>query len=86
MHRLHPIKTGLAFGGFMGLMHAFWSLCVGMGFAQPLLDFIFRLHMIKNPYMVMAFNAGTALTLIVVTACIGVVMGYLFAWLWNMVH
>ena len=83
MTRIRESSTGLALGAFLGLWHVCWVLLVWMGWAQPLLDFIFRLHMIAPPYHVTAFNFGTACGLIVLTTAIGFVFGCLLGALWN---
>jgi NhaP-type Na+/H+ or K+/H+ antiporter len=46
-------------------------------------DFVFRLHMITPPYRIAAFNLGTAATLVLVTAGIGYVMGFVVGFIWN---
>jgi hypothetical protein len=40
-------KVGLAIGALVGGWHLVWSLLVLIGWAQPILDFIFWAHMIK---------------------------------------
>ncbi len=83
-HSSHQV--GLAFGGFLGLWHLVWSLLVAIGLAQPLLDFIFSLHMIQPPYKVMPFSITTAVGLIIVTSLIGYVVGYVLSLIWNAVQ
>lgn len=85
MH-LSPSKTALAVGIFLGGWHLLWSLLVLVGWAQPLLDFIFNLHMIAPVYQVQAFDWTRALGLIVITAIIGYIIGYAFALIWNKLH
>ncbi len=76
-------KVGLIVGLFLGGWHAFWSLLIFIGLAQPLIDWIFWLHMITPVYHVTGFNATQAGLLILVTFGIGYLAGYLFAMLWN---
>lgn len=83
MRRTHPHSFGLVFGIFLAVWHALWALLVWLGAAQPLMDFIFRLHMITPPYKIAAFNLGTAATLVLVTAGIGYVMGCVVGFIWN---
>jgi len=79
-------KTGMAFGAFMALWHFVWAVLVVIGFAQWLLDFVFMIHFLNNPFTVGAFNIATALTLIVVTGILGYVFGWVFAYIWNWAH
>ena len=83
MSRANPHSFGLVFGVFLAVWHALWALLVGFGAAQPLIDFIFRLHMIAPPYKIAAFNLGTASALVAVTAAIGYVMGWVAGLIWN---
>ena len=76
-------KAGLALGLILGLWHSTWSLLVAVGFAQFLIDWIFRLHFIQPPYTIAAFRFGLAITLIAVTTGIGYVFGWLLAAVWN---
>ena len=73
-------------GALLGGWHFLWSLLVAVGWAQPLIDFIFWLHFIKPVYVIGAFNVGTALLLIVITTGIGYAIGYIFGVLWNRFH
>jgi hypothetical protein len=76
-------KVGLVFGSFLGLWHLFWSLMVLIGFAQPMLNFVFWLHMIANPYQVTGFNLIQCVLLVAVTFCVGYIFGYIISVLWN---
>ena len=83
MTPVRPHSIGLIFAAFLALWHALWALLVWGGAAQPVLDFIFRLHMIAPPYQVGSFRLGTATGLVVVTATIGYLAGCVAGWLWN---
>jgi hypothetical protein len=83
MNRLQPHSFGLALGIFLGLWHSLWSVLVWVGAAQRLIDFIFRLHMIVPPYKIAAFSFGTALSLVLVTTCIGYTVGLVMGIIWN---
>ena len=45
-----PHKVGLVSDALISGWHFVWSLFVGIGSAQPILDFIFWAHMIKPVY------------------------------------
>jgi hypothetical protein len=83
MNRIHAHSLGIAFGVFLALWHTLWALLVWMGAAQWLLDFVFGLHMIAPPYKVVAFRFGTAVALVLLTACIGYVTGFVIGVIWN---
>lgn len=83
---LNQNKVGLALGGLLALFHAVWAILVAMGQAGPLMDFIFKLHMMQNPFVMNPFNFGLALGLVVLTGVIGYVVGWVFAWVYNQVH
>ena len=79
----NPNKVGLVLGALMGGWHLIWSLLVLIGWAQPLLDFIFWAHMIKPVYVVKSFDSVAALALIAITAVIGYLFGFFSAVIWK---
>ncbi|MFA5932805.1 MAG: hypothetical protein WCV81_00895 [Microgenomates group bacterium] len=81
--KLDKNKTALSVGVFMGVMHIGWSTLVALGLAQTLMDKIYGLHFLNNPFNVMSFDLTTAAILVVVTFVVGLVMGWLFAYIWN---
>ncbi len=83
MNRLSPHSVGLTLGTFLALWHTVWAALVWAGAAQPVIDFVFWLHMIAPPYKIAAFNPGLALSLILVTAGIGYAFGSAAAVIWN---
>lgn len=86
MHNMNPRKVSLVLGAFAGLIHVVWSFFVFLGWAQPLADFIFRMHFIKPLYLVGDFDLLTAIELVIITSIIGSVVGYVFALIWNKLH
>jgi len=84
MNTLSPHTTGLALGGLLGFIHLLWAALVFTGFAQTVLDFVFRMHMLTTGITVDAFSFTRALVLIVMTFVVGYVVGWLFAKAWNM--
>ena len=83
MQSTRPARAGVVLALLFAAWHLLWSLLVAVGAAQPILDFIFRLHFITPVYTVGTFNAGTAALLIVVSATIGFAIGWTFGVLWN---
>lgn len=84
--KMNVQKTALTLGVFLGGVHLLWSVLVLIGWAQPLLNFIFWLHMLQNPYQVTGFDITQALLLIIVTFGVGYAVGWVFATLWNKMH
>lgn len=82
----NPNKAGLALGGLIGGWHVFWALLVLLGWAQPLLDFIFWAHMLQSIYLVKVFDPRAALILVIITSFSGYVFGFIGAVLWNKLH
>ena len=79
-------KLGIVVGGFSGLCHLGWSLLVAFGVAQALIDWIFHLHFIQPPWVIAPFRIDLAVALIVITAILGYVMGWVLAAIWNWLH
>jgi hypothetical protein len=80
---VHPVRAGLAVGIVLGGSHVLWSFLVAVGWAQPLMDFLFRINFVEPSYTVTSFAAGTAVMLVVVTAAVGFAMGWTVARVWN---
>ncbi len=83
MKKLSGHTTGLIFGAFLGLFHAAWAFLVAGGFAQELLNWIYGIHFLNNPFRVAVFDFTTAVVLIIVTSSVGYVAGLVFAAIWN---
>jgi len=79
-------KVALVLGSFAGLVHLVWSIAIALGFAQPWLDFVYRMHSLNNPFVVAPFSLMRSIGLIVVTFIVGYVVGFIFATLWNKLH
>ena len=83
---LNKNKVGLVLGSFFGLAHLVWGILVAAGWAQPLMDFIYSLHMIDNLSIVEDFSLSKAIGLIVLTFVVGYIVGTIFAAIWNKYH
>ncbi len=86
MTKTNPNKVGLVVGALIGGWHLLWSLLVLLGWAQPIIDFIFWAHMIKPVYFIKPFDPVAAVVLIVITAVIGYLFGFFGAIIWNRLH
>ena len=83
---LQTNKLALVLGALMGGFHLLWAMMVALGWAQTLLDFIFRMHFIQPIWVIQPFDIETAILLVVVTSAIGYCIGLIFALTWNSVH
>lgn len=84
MKELNRNHFGLIIGSVIGLWHIIWSLLVLLGLAQTLIGWIFWLHFLNNPYQVEPFEFTRAVILVVVTFVVGYAVGWISAYLWNM--
>ena len=82
----NPKKVGLVIAALIGEWHVIWVALVAVGWAQPLINFVFWAHMIQSIYIIKPFNAGAAVTLLAVTSMSGYIFGYAGAMLWNRLH
>ncbi len=83
MSKVSEKQVALTFGTFAAVMHVIWSILVAAGVAQGFADWIIGLHMVSHQLTVGAFNAITAITLIVVAFTLGGIFGYVLATIWN---
>jgi len=74
---------GVVWGCFLATLHLAWALLVLVGLAQPLINFIFWLHMLSVPVQVQPFELGIAALLVGVTWCVGFGFGVIFSVFWK---
>jgi hypothetical protein len=86
MRAIDPIKAGLVLGALSGGLHLGWAFLVAAGWAQAVVDFVLWVHFIKPVYVIAPFSIATAAVLVVVTACVGFAIAFLFGLLWNHFH
>ena len=79
-------KVALVLGSFVALVHLVWSVAVALGFAQPWMDFVYKMHSLNNPFVVMPFDLGRSVGLVAITFVVAYVVGYVFATLWHKIH
>lgn len=82
--KLDQMRTALTLGVFISLMHIGWSVLVAAGLAQKLMDYIYMLHFLNNPFNVVSFDLTTAIILTIVTFVVGYISGFAFALIWNL--
>jgi len=82
----NPNKVGIVFAILLGGWHVVWSILVATGLGQTLYDFILWAHMIHLAIKVGPFDLTASITLIVVTAIFGYVIGYIGSLVWNRMH
>ena len=83
MARISPGKCALAFAIVFAVFHLAWTILVAAGWAQPVIDFVLWMHFIKPIYMIEPFEIIRAVALLIVTAATGLILGALFAGVWN---
>jgi hypothetical protein len=84
--RINANRAGIALGVVVGLWHVSWSFLVALGWAQPLIDFIFWMHFIKPVFAIEPFSLTIAAILAALTTACGYLLGLLFGLLWNALH
>ena len=72
------LRAALIGGISLASLHFCWVLIVSTGVAQPILDWVFKLHMLNSPFQVQPFDVTLSVILIIVTFSIGCFYGVLF--------
>lgn len=72
------IKTVIGFGFGLSILHLVWVLIVASGWAQPIMDYIFKIHMLNSPFIAQPFNFSYAIQLLAITFGVGCFYGIVF--------
>ena len=83
---LNPFKVALSLAIVTGSFHLCWSMLVALGWAQPVIDFVFWAHFIMPIYVIERFELVKAVALLLMTASIGFILGLVFGMAWNALH
>ncbi len=83
MAQLNAKQTALTLGLTFALCHAAWSLVVATGFAQQVLNMKLANHFVIVSAGVASFDIVTALMSVVMAFVCGLVLGWVFAGIWN---
>lgn len=83
MAKLKNNTVGLILGTFTGGLHLIWAMIVLLGFAQKVIDWIYWLHFLNNPFLVATFSLERTILLVLFTFVMGYLAGWLFTSLWN---
>lgn len=79
-------KVGVTLGLLFAFVHLIWIILVIIGGAQYLMDKIFALHFLNNPFVVGDFGFGNGLALLVMTFVFGYIFGYAYVAFSNWTH
>ncbi len=83
MKKISAHTSGVVCGVLFGVWHTAWAILVMAGLAAPILDWVYGLHFLSNPFKIMPFNIVTAVTLVIFTTIVGYVIGWVSAVIWN---
>lgn len=83
MERIGLNRAGLAAAGVLVLWHLAWAVMVGVGAAQSVVDYVYRIHFLSEPPPLAAFSLSSAAMLVLTAALAGYAGGVVFAAIWN---
>jgi hypothetical protein len=82
----NPNRVGLFSALLLGGCHLVWAALVAMGVGQVLFDFVLWAHMIHLPITIGPFDPAASITLVLTTAILGYVSGYIGSLIWNRMY
>ena len=71
-------KVAIGFGLGLSSLHLCWVVLIFLGWAQPVMDYIFKIHMLNAPFQIQPFNLSYAAQLIAITFAVGCFYGLVF--------
>jgi hypothetical protein len=77
------VRVGTTVAVLLAGWHILWAFLVAAGWAQAVVDVVFWMHFIQPTYVVLPFDFTTSAVLMVTTAALGFVTGYLITLLWT---
>ena len=80
---INPIDAGLIGTLSILFIHLVWIVLVFTNLAKPAIDYLFWMYFIKPFFEIEPFNIYTSINLLLIVACIGFVVGYFFASVFN---
>jgi hypothetical protein len=75
---MNLFRTSAISGLCLASLHFSWIVLVALGWAQPFMDFIFKLHMLNSPLQVQPFDIVLGIGLLLITFLIGCFYGLIF--------
>jgi hypothetical protein len=86
MSRLNKNKTGLALGAYFVVLSLIWVIAVALGWAQPFINWVCKIKFVQPVYTIAPFDWGTAVILLIFSAVLGYILGWVLATIWNRIH
>ena len=78
--------AGLTGGTVFALLYVLWALLVWASLAHDLLNRLFSLFFILNPFQILPFNLTVMIAMIAGNLVVGYLAGWLFAAIVNRIH
>lgn len=75
---MNLFQLSIISGFSLASLHIGWAILVALGWAQSVIDFIFKLHMLSSPFNVQPFEFPLALGLVGLTFSVGCFYGIVF--------
>jgi hypothetical protein len=78
---MNKIKTGLAVGYFLGLLHLIWAISVAImpNQIQSFFNWVFDLHGLQPFWIITSMTLAKAITLVIFTFIVGYIIGWVYA-------